>query len=335
MKQIMHTAPGPVLDEKGRPYPGYSTKSILTYDRNAIKAPPYRIKEWDFYQISNEELCLQFTIGHTSYVGQVSIMLFNFATGEKILYKERLIPLPFGKMGMNSNAENDSVLKYDKGGMYMEFITKDGVRTLKCRCDEVESEIVLNTTMPHSLVINIPFDEKPTQFYYNHKINCMTAKGFVRNGDREYVFDAADSYGILDWGRGVWPFSNEWYWSNGAGQVNGQMFGFNLGCGFGNPSKATENIIFYKGECHKLGHVTFDMDRSDWMSPWTIRDDEGRLELTLYPTYDRTTTAKVLWIDNCTHQMFGEFRGWVVLDDGTRLDIEKVYSFAELAVNNW
>lgn len=335
MKQIMHTTPGPVLDKKGHPYPGYSTKSILTYDRNAIKAPPYRIKEWDFYQISNEELCLQFTIGHTSYIGQVSVMLFNFATGEKILYKERLIPLPFGKMGMNSNAEKDSVIKYDKGGMYMEFITKDGVRTLKCRCDEVETEIVLKTTMPHSLVINIPFDEKPTQFYYNHKINCMTAEGFVKNGDKEYKFNPADSYGILDWGRGVWPFSNEWYWSNGAGQVNGEMFGFNLGCGFGNPSKATENIIFYKGECHKLGHVTFDMDRNDWMAPWTIRDDEGRLELTLYPTYDRTTTAKVLWIDNCTHQMFGEFKGWVILDDGTKLDVEKVYSFAELAVNNW
>ena len=40
-----------------------------------------------------------------------------------------------------------------------------------------------------------------------------------------------------------------------------------------------------------------------------VRDDEGRLELTLYPTYDRTTEAKILWIDNCTHQMFGEFKG--------------------------
>ena len=335
MEQTMHTQPGPVLDEKGRPFPGYSTKSVLTYNRNQIKAPSYRIKEWDFYQISNEELCLQFTIGHTSYVGQVSVMLFNFATGEKILYKEKLIPLPFGKMGMGTNAENNSTLKYDKGGMYMEFITRDSVRTLKCKCEEVKTEIVLRTTMPHSLVINIPFDEKETQFYYNHKINCMTAEGYVKNGDKEYKFSPADSYGILDWGRGVWPFSNEWYWSNGAGKVNGEMFGFNLGCGFGNPSKATENIIFYKGEYHKLGYVTFEMDRNNWMAPWTIRDDAGRLELTLYPTYDRTTTAKILWIDNCTHQMFGEFKGWVVLDDGTKIDIEKVYSFAELAVNNW
>ncbi|MBQ7815841.1 MAG: DUF2804 family protein [Oscillospiraceae bacterium] len=65
------------------------------------------------------------------------------------------------------------------------------------------------------------------------------------------------------------------------------------------------------------------MNRDDWMALWTIRDDEGRLELTIYLTYDRTTTAKVLWIDNCTHRMFGEFKGWVILDNGKKLDIEK------------
>ena len=43
---------GPVLDEKGRPIPGYSRRSTLVYDRKAIKAPPWRIKEWDFYQLS-------------------------------------------------------------------------------------------------------------------------------------------------------------------------------------------------------------------------------------------------------------------------------------------
>ena len=35
---------GPVLDEKGRPIPGYSRKSTLVYDRKAIKAPAWRIK---------------------------------------------------------------------------------------------------------------------------------------------------------------------------------------------------------------------------------------------------------------------------------------------------
>ena len=69
---------GPVLDKKGRPVPGYSKRSTLVYDRKAIKAPPWRIKEWDFYQISNDHLCLQLTIGHAAYAVKVSVMLFDF-----------------------------------------------------------------------------------------------------------------------------------------------------------------------------------------------------------------------------------------------------------------
>lgn len=76
---------GPVLDKKGRPVPGFSRKSILTYDRRAIRAFPWRIKEWDFYQISNSHLCLQLTIGHAAYAGQVSLMLFDFQKGKNIL----------------------------------------------------------------------------------------------------------------------------------------------------------------------------------------------------------------------------------------------------------
>ena len=51
--------PGPVLDENGSPYPGYSTKSILTYRRKDIKASQFRIKEWDFYQVTDKSMCLQ------------------------------------------------------------------------------------------------------------------------------------------------------------------------------------------------------------------------------------------------------------------------------------
>ena len=101
---------GPVLDEKGRPIPGYSRKSTLVYDRKAIKAPAWRIKEWDFYQISNERLCLQFTIGHAAYAGQVSLMLFDFIKGEKLLDLNKILVLPFGSLHMPTDAEKDNTL---------------------------------------------------------------------------------------------------------------------------------------------------------------------------------------------------------------------------------
>ena len=334
---------GPVLDKKGRPVPGYSKRSTLVYDRKAIKAPPWRIKEWDFYQISNDHLCLQLTIGHAAYAGQVSVMLFDFKEGKKYLDVCRTLALPFGSLHMPADAEKDHRLvyshkgfpnKYGNSGNYMGFQVVSGKRLLTCQWKDLEISIRLERENPDSLVVNLPFDEYAHAFYYNHKINCMTAEGYVRTHKHEWRFDKKDSFGILDWGRGVWPFHNEWYWSNGSGWLEGEMFGFNLGCGFGNTDIASENMLFYKGKSHKLGKVDFELGKA-YMDPWHLHDREGRLDLWLTPVYDRETIIKLLWVDNHCHQMFGSFSGSVVLDDGSRLQVKDVISFAEHAVNNW
>ncbi|MEG0804349.1 MAG: DUF2804 family protein, partial [Pygmaiobacter sp.] len=96
MEQRQFTTSGPVLDSAGRPIAGYSTKSVLCYDRSAIHASPLRLKEWDFYQISDQSKCLQFTLGHASYAGQVGIMFFDFIRGEWIARFDKLLAFPFG-----------------------------------------------------------------------------------------------------------------------------------------------------------------------------------------------------------------------------------------------
>jgi len=331
-KQFMQ--PGPVLTKKGSPNPGYSTKSILSYQRKAIKASPFRIKEWDFYQVTDGTMCLQFTIGHAAYAGQVGVMFFDFAKKEKLAEKGTFLVLPFGSLHLPEDAEKDHVISYSKKTGEMCFEAKGNTRHLYCKWADFEADIILTRQNSNSLVINVPFDESQKAFYYNHKINCMLAEGTVKYSGKQYHFSPKDSFGLLDWGRGVWPFHNEWYWSNGTGYIGDKIFGFNLGCGFGNTGNATENILFYGDTVHKLGEVKFELG-SDYMKPWHLHDLEGRLDLTLTPLYDRTTQTKLLWVDNCCHQMFGEFTGKVVLDNGTELNIEKLISFAEHAINNW
>lgn len=331
-KELMER--GPVLDRRGRAIAGFSRRSTQVYDRKAVKALPWRLKEWDFYQVSNSHLCLQFTIGHASYAGQVSLMLFDFQKKEMIVDLSRILALPFGSLHMPADAEKDGTLTYEKNGIRMSFKTSRVQRILTCKWKDVEAEIYLKRRNPDSLVINLPFDESVHAFYYNQKINCMTAEGYVRCGKEKYCFEAVDSFGIFDWGRGVWPFHNEWYWSNGSGYMEGELFGFNLGCGFGNTDTASENMLFYRGKSHKLGKVDFKLG-GEYMQPWHIADREGRLDLTLTPVFDRTTRIKLLWVNNCCHQMFGSFAGKAVLDDGTELAVKNVVSFAEHAVNNW
>ncbi len=334
MKQHQFTSPQPVLNEKGQPTPGWADHGLLQYNRQGIKAPFYRIKEWDWFQINTENLALQFTYGHASYAGQVGVMFFDFVKGEPLYTKDHILALPFSSMNLGQSAEEDGVIEYRKGSFYFMAETKNKNYYITCQDENFKAQIELKRLTPASLAINIPFDQSPTAFYYNHKISCMAATGTVEVGSKKYVFKENEAWGLLDWGRGVWPFHNQWYWSSASGLIDGRVFGFNLGCGFGNTSAATENALFYEGKLHKLGTVSFDHGKT-YMDPWHLYDDEGRLDITLTPVYDRETKIKLLWVDNNTHQMFGPFHGTATLDDGRVLNINGLIGFAEHAVNNW
>lgn len=93
-------------------------------------------------------------------------------------------------------------------------------------------------------------------------------------------------------------------------------------------------MLFYGGKVTKLGRVHFDLGTT-YMKPWHLYDDEGRLDLTLTPSFDRTTRIRAVVVNNCCHQMFGLFEGTAVLADGTKLLVEELPAFAEHAVNNW
>ena len=335
--QTQITKPGPVLREDGSPVAGYTTQELLRYDRKAIRAKPWRIKEWDYYQVSDSRYCLQMTYGHASYVGQVSILLFDFRKGEVLAKKSRLIPLPFGSMKLPASASRDSAVEYNKNKIFLRFEKQGTKRHLLCRWEDFQADVTLSPLIPHAMVINVPFPGNPRQFYYNHKINGMEALGTISWGQEKHTLvwgEQEPAYGLLDWGRGVWPFSNEWFWSSGSGMAEGSLLGFNLGCGFGDTSKATENIFFYEGKAHKLGEVVISHQK-DWMAPWRLIDREGRCDLTMTPLYDRTTRDKALFVNNCCHQVFGLFNGTLVLDDGSSLLVEDLPAFAEHAVNNW
>ncbi len=91
-----------------------------------------------------------------------------------------------------------------------------------------------------------------TAFYYNHKINCMTARG--RGMRRKGIIFGDGAFGLLDWGaacgrstmNGTGPTAPAWWtaefsvstWEPGLRQ-----------------HQATENMLFYSRKYHKLGRV--------------------------------------------------------------------------------
>ena len=338
-KQTEITTPGLLLDEHGVLLQrGYATKPLLTYRRKDIKALPWRIKEWDFYQVCNNEYCLQFTIGHAAYAGMLVVTFFRFTDGLRY-DRSTMLMLPFGSLNMpESSAQGISL---SKGGVDISFDVKPDRRILRCKTTAnkttpaIEAEVEISRPHDTSLVIVTPFHEYSHTFYYNEKISCMPAKGYVNIGDETFFFEPETAFGLLDWGRGVWPFRTEWYWGSGSGLVDGVPFGFNIGYGFGDTTAASENMLFYNGEAHKISEVTFDLAANGYMSPKVFSSDDGSFEMEFVPLYDRYTEENVLFVKRKCHMLFGHFSGRAKLNDGREIAVKDFMAFTEHSINNW
>ena len=58
----------PLLNEQGNlREPGWSRKLVQQYDRTAIKALPFRIKEWDYYLVMGKDFAVCMTISDMGY----------------------------------------------------------------------------------------------------------------------------------------------------------------------------------------------------------------------------------------------------------------------------
>ena len=104
------------------------------------------------------------------------------------------------------------------------------------------------------MVIATPF-LKNKHFYYNQKINLLKVSGYFKCGNLKHTFKP-DTYGVLDWGRGIWTYSNTWYWSSLNVKQGDNVIGWNLGYGFGDTSAASENMFFVNQD--ELGILIFE-----------------------------------------------------------------------------
>ncbi len=318
--------------------PGWSRSQIQKYDRRMIKAPKFRIKEWDYYMVLSDKFAGAFTISDDGYIGLQSVSLLTF-DGEPWEHTETVLnAFPMGRINLPSDSSTGPTKYMDKR-LRMKFDVGRGKRRIRCRFDRFcgdkpfECDIVLQQPDMDTMVIATPWDKRHA-FYYNQKINTMRASGWMKFDGKTYEFNPKTDFGTLDWGRGVWTYDNTWLWGSGNADIDGNSFGFNIGYGFGNTSAATENVIFYNGRAHKLDDVEFHIpDRI--MDQWQFTSSDGRFEMTFEPVLDRAACLDYKVIVSDQHQVFGRMSGTAVLDDGTEVKVQDMMCFAEKVHNRY
>ena len=332
----------PLLKEDGSlREPGWSKQLVQVYDRNAIKAPKFRIKEWDYYLVISEKnnFGVAFTLSDDGYIGLQSVSLLDFSKPWE--HTETILnAFPMGKFKLPPTSAAGNTVYHDKR-LDMEFRVSEGQRRIICNFKNFHEgktfscDITLQQPEMDTMVIATPWKEKKTAFYYNQKINCMRASGKATFDGKDYVFDPSTDFGTLDWGRGVWTYDNTWYWGSGNMDIDGHAFGFNIGYGFGDTTAASENMLFYDGKCHKLDDVTFNIPKTGYMDKWTFTSSDGRFEMEFTPILDRAAKIDVKFIITDQHQVFGRMNGKAILDDGTVIEVKDCLCFAEDVHNKY
>lgn len=354
--------------------PGWAYQPLLTYDKSQVKAPKWRLKEWDYYLINDDEYAVALTLGDLGYMGLLSASFIDFKAAQFVTTSE-LIPFPMGKFNLPTTA-SEGVSEFSNKRLSFRYEVSGGTRHVRVHFDRFDGrepfdvEATLDEEPRDTMVIATPWEEDPLAFYYNQKILAMRAQGSFKKGRLIHGFSPDNSFGLLDWGRGVWTRDNHWFWGCAQGWQTGvamkevpendvtapvidslseqwHRVGLNLGYGFGDTSAASENMLFVDGKGYKFGVVTFDIpkkaefdtakktaDRYELLEPWPIRDEAGLIDLVFTPLLDRVDYQNFAIIVSDQHQVFGEFSGTVTLD-GKPFILDKLKGSAEVIHNKY
>jgi hypothetical protein len=339
------TIPSKLLNEQGELIQkGYATSLLLEYSRKDVKYRRLRLKEWDYYLMYNDDIGFAITIGKSTSILLISATFFDFKTASQSTQSLVKI-LPTGKLNMPESSEVGDIKYHDSViTLVMKHEENNRILNVKWKNFEIGSDLiayfVLSDEPIDSMVIATPFVEDKKAFYYNQKIIGMRASGKLLYKGNRYRFPKESSFGLLDWGRGVWPYKTTWYWSAAQGFMDGHTFGFNFGYGFGDTTAATENMLFYDGLAYKLEDVFFIIPKDennnyDYLKPWTIISSDNRVELEFFPILDRNVNLNAFLLSTNQHQVFGHFKGQVFLDVNTVITLDNFLGFAERVENKW
>ena len=111
--------------------PGWSRKLVQNYDRSMIKAPKWRIKEWDYYLVLNRSFAAAFTISDDGYIGLQSVSLIEFGDRPWEHTETVLNAFPMGRIGLPSDSSAGTTKYMDKR-LKMKFYVLEGKRRIRC-----------------------------------------------------------------------------------------------------------------------------------------------------------------------------------------------------------
>jgi hypothetical protein len=320
---------------------GWSRFPIITAN---LLGTPGRKKKWDYWCLLTDSLAISVTYANVDYLGIAAVWWSDWSDKASVKTGGYDPLLLFGRGIALPDTPGSEAMVYDAPGYSkMELCDVEGGTRITASWNEADGtpgslDVFISLPESHeSLNVVIPWSE--SLFQYTSKHTARPASGTLTIGTRVYnLGQNNEAWGVLDVGRGRWPYQTVWNWASGAGKshdgtrVVGLQFGgkWTEGTGF------TENGVLVDGKLTKIGQeLTWEYDWNAPTEPWKVSLPDGSLEMTLNPEYDKHSGVNAIVLKTEVHQVFGRWTGHLTTEDGERIEVDGVVGFAEESRSRW
>lgn len=293
-------------------------------------------KRWNYWCITGPDFMFSITLTDLDYAGMIFAYFLDYKTKE---FTEDSILIPFGKnIQLGENVSDDAFFKSEKCSVVMK--NRNGTTELEIEWKDfkgkkLSSKIKIYYPNNHeTLSVVVPWDKSRFQFTSKH--NSLPAEGNFSIGERNFNFNKEESFGCLDFGRGIWPRKIAWNWGSFSGKSGKDMIGLNLGGRWTDGSGISENAICVNSKLNKIREpVKFVYDKGDFMKPWRIKSTiSDTVDIVFTPFYERVAISDFFIIQSEVHQMFGKYSGKVRFD-GRIFHLKDLTGWAEDHEAKW
>ncbi|WP_326821068.1 DUF2804 domain-containing protein [Streptosporangium sp. NBC_01756] len=290
-----------------------------------------RTKRWEYWCVTTPTHLIAITVSDIDYLGLNSVYFLEY--GGRELARTSMIPLARGVRLPQSLGDGDVTVR---GAVTVGIRQEESGTRLTARCatpdGPLEADLLVALPPGHeTLSVVVPWSGR--RFQYTSKHTARPAEGTVRIGST--AIDFTGGWGVLDHGRGRWPYDTLWNWGAASGHTGGHTVGLQLGGKWTVGTGMTENALCVDGRLTKIGEE-LDWGYSDFLGPWTVRTPgSDRVELTFTPFHERADRTDTGLILNDTHQCFGHYSGVIRPVGGSPIEVDGLLGWAEQVHMRW
>ncbi|WP_433353695.1 DUF2804 domain-containing protein [Microtetraspora malaysiensis] len=291
-----------------------------------------RTKRWEYWCVTTPTHLIAVTVSDIDYLALNSVYFLEY--GGREYGKTGMVPFARGVRLPESLLDGDVAVR---GAVSAEIRHEEGGTRLRARCatpdGPLEADLLVALPPGHeTLSVVIPWSER--HFQYTSKHTARRAEGTVRIGAETIDFTG---WGVLDHGRGRWPYDTLWNWGAASGETDGHVVGLQFGGKWTAGTGMTENALCVDSRLTKIGEeLEWTYSTADYLAPWTLRTPgSDRVDLTFTPFHERADRTNAGLIATEGHQCFGHYSGVVRPEGGAPIRVDGLLGWAEQVHMRW